>query len=114
MNARTVRCASKTLTAFVLESVVVLYGLSQLLCDARSLVPSRTQSCPSTMPSQLRKLPENFEAGGDLRQPARDLEHLRTSIEEFIDQCYNRQRLHSALGYRSPEEFNSKRDIQIP
>src|ERR1700704_3431457 len=34
-----------------------------------------------------------------------NLEHLRANIEEFIDQYYNRQRLHSALGYRSPEEF---------
>ncbi|HKW65554.1 MAG TPA: IS3 family transposase [Candidatus Acidoferrum sp.] len=34
-----------------------------------------------------------------------DLEHLRANIEEFIDEYYNRQRLHSALGYRSPEEF---------
>jgi putative transposase len=37
-----------------------------------------------------------------------NLEHLRTNIEEFIDQYYNRQRLHSALGYRSPEEFEQK------
>lgn len=35
----------------------------------------------------------------------RDLEHLRANIEEFIDRYYNRSRLHSALGYQSPEEF---------
>jgi putative transposase len=35
----------------------------------------------------------------------RDLDHLRTNIEAFIEQYYNRQRLHSALGYRPPEEF---------
>ena len=29
----------------------------------------------------------------------RDLEHLRANIAEFIDQYYNRCRLHSALGY---------------
>jgi transposase InsO family protein len=34
-----------------------------------------------------------------------DLEHLRANIEEFIDHYYNRYRLHSALGYRTPEEF---------
>jgi transposase InsO family protein len=37
-----------------------------------------------------------------------DLENLRANIEEFIDQYYNRQRLHSALGYRSPEEFEQQ------
>jgi putative transposase len=35
----------------------------------------------------------------------RDLEELRDHIEEFIERYYNRQRLHSALGYQSPEEF---------
>ncbi len=34
-----------------------------------------------------------------------DLGHLRANIEGFIEQYYNRQRLHSALGYRPPEEF---------
>jgi transposase InsO family protein len=34
-----------------------------------------------------------------------DLDDLRTNIETFIDEYYNRQRLHSALGYRPPEEF---------
>ena len=33
------------------------------------------------------------------------LEQLRANIEGFIEEYYNRQRLHSALGYRSPEEF---------
>ena len=34
-----------------------------------------------------------------------DLEHLRANIAEFMEQYYNRCRLHSALGHRSPEEF---------
>jgi transposase InsO family protein len=34
-----------------------------------------------------------------------DIDDLRSHIEEFIDRYYNRQRLHSALGYRAPEEF---------
>jgi len=35
----------------------------------------------------------------------RDLDHLRANIAEFIDNYYNRVRLHSALGYKPPEEF---------
>ncbi len=34
-----------------------------------------------------------------------DLDQLRANIEEFIEQYYNRCRLHSALGYLPPEEF---------
>ena len=35
----------------------------------------------------------------------RDLQDLRARMAEFIENYYNRQRLHSALGYRPPEEF---------
>ncbi len=38
----------------------------------------------------------------------RDLEQLRANVGKFIEQYYNRCRLHSALGYRSPEEFEQR------
>jgi len=37
-----------------------------------------------------------------------NLEQLRTNIKEFIEQYYNRCRLHSALGYQSPDEFEQQ------
>ena len=39
------------------------------------------------------------------RQEYRDLADARSSIEKFLEHIYNGNRLHSALGYRSPVEF---------
>jgi putative transposase len=39
------------------------------------------------------------------RNQYRDMNQAQASIGEFIDQVYNQKRLHSALGYVSPVEF---------
>jgi len=39
------------------------------------------------------------------RQEYRDLAEAGASIAQFIDEVYNQKRLHSALGYRPPVEF---------
>jgi transposase InsO family protein len=45
----------------------------------------------------------------------RDRADLEAHMEQFLEQYYNRQRLHSALGYRSPEAFeNLLRTEQFP
>jgi putative transposase len=46
----------------------------------------------------------------------RDLEHAREAIGAFIEDVYNRQRLHSALAYRPPVEFeaNLSRLVNYP
>jgi putative transposase len=42
------------------------------------------------------------------------LEHLQGNVEEFIERYYNRTRLHSALGYCSPEEFEQQTERDVP
>jgi putative transposase len=41
----------------------------------------------------------------------RDLDDLRANVAEFIEQYYNRCRLHSALGYLPPDEFEQAASI---
>jgi transposase InsO family protein len=78
------------------------------ILEKRGIVPSMSRpanpydnaSCESFMKTLKRE--EIYANRYD------NLEHLRANIEEFIEQYYNRQRLHSALGYRSPEEFEQQ------
>jgi len=61
----------------------------------------RSASFRSRRPVRLRRL---RRAAAKTRHD-RDMDHLRENIAAFIDSYYNRVRLHSALGYKPPEEF---------
>jgi putative transposase len=39
------------------------------------------------------------------RTEYRNLEEAKESMKEFLEKIYNQERLHSALGYRPPREF---------
>ena len=45
---------------------------------------------------------EEMNGGSD-----RNLSQARSAIGVFIETVYNRQRLHSALAYRSPDEYEA-------
>ena len=47
-----------------------------------------------------------------LRNEYRDLAEARASIREFLEKVYNQRRLHSALGYLPPVEFEAQRAAQ--
>ena len=49
----------------------------------------------------MRTLKEEEVYGADYR----DLGDARSRIGEFLEEVYNRRRLHSALRYLTPEEF---------
>jgi putative transposase len=46
------------------------------------------------------------------RNEYRDLAEARASIGEFLEKVYNQKRLHSALGYVPPAEFEAQRAAQ--
>lgn len=77
---------------------VELLKLHQIIPSmSRPANPYDNAGCESFMKTLKR---EEINAGG-----YRDLEHLRQNVEEFIERYYNCLRLHSSLGYQSPEEF---------
>ena len=82
------------------EYVAILEKHRLVPSMSRPATPYDNASCESFMKTLKRE--EIYANRYD------NLEHLRTNIEEFIEQYYNRQRLHSALGYRSPEEFEQQ------
>jgi transposase InsO family protein len=74
-----------------------LEGLGALISMSRPGSPWENGKCESFMKTLKR---EEIDA-----RRYSTLEELQKNIEEFIEQIYNKVRLHSALGYRSPEEF---------
>jgi transposase InsO family protein len=82
------------------EYVAVLKKYGMIPSMSRPAHPYDNASCESFIKTLKRE--EIYARRYD------NLEHLRANIEEFIEEYYNRQRLHSALGYRSPEEFEKQ------
>ncbi len=82
------------------EYVQVLQDHQMIPSMSRPANPYDNASCESFMKTLKR---EEIYANDYL-----DLDHLRANIEAFIEQYYNRCRLHSALGYQSPDEFEQQ------
>jgi len=73
--------------------------------EAAGIVPSMSRAgCPydNAMAESFMKTLKLEEVDGTAY---RDLADARERIGSFIEQVYNRQRLHSALAYQSPDEY---------
>jgi putative transposase len=73
--------------------------------EQADIQPSMSRAgCPwdNAMAESFMKTLKSEEVDG---RAYRDLADAEASIGEFIDGIYNRQRLHSALAYRSPLAF---------
>jgi putative transposase len=76
--------------------------------EAAGIVPSMSRiACPydnAMAESFMKTLKQEQVNGADYR----DLIHASAEIGTFIEQVYNRQRLHSALAYQSPDEYEER------
>lgn len=79
------------------EYVSLLRRHALIASMSRPANPYDNASCESFMKTLKR---EEIHAN-----EYHNLEHLLENVAAFIDHYYNRVRLHSALGYRPPEEF---------
>lgn len=79
-------------------AILKLHGMVQSM--SRPANPYDNASCESFIKTLKR---EEIYANKYL-----DLDDLRAHIEEFIDRYYNQRRLHSALGYQTPEEYEAQ------
>jgi putative transposase len=88
------------------EYVGRLEKIQATLSMSRPASPWENGKCESFMKTLKQ---EEIDA-----RPYRDYENLRLNIEEFIEEVYNKRRMHSALRYQSPVEFEKSRMTRLP
>jgi transposase InsO family protein len=57
--------------------------------------------------AQAESFMKTFKCEEMYLQKYRDKEHAQASIQHFLEEVYNATRLHSALSYKSPVEFEN-------
>jgi putative transposase len=82
------------------DYVARLESIGAVLSMSRAGRPWENGQCESFLKTLKR---EEIDA-----RPYHTMEELEQHVGEFIEQIYNRVRLHSALGYLSPADFESR------
>ena len=80
-------------------------GAYMVRLEAHGIQPSMSRAgCPydNAMAESFMKTLKQEEVDG---RSYRDIDEANRSIEHFLAEVYNRQRLHSALGYNAPAEI---------
>lgn len=85
----------------------VQYSSAEYLTELRAakMVPSMSRPANPYDNAVCESFMKTLKQEEIYCRPYRDFEELEAHLQEFIEVYYNRQRLHSALGYRTPEEF---------
>jgi transposase InsO family protein len=87
-------------------------GLYVARLEAAGILPSMSRvGCPydNAMAESFMKTLKQEEVDASAY---RNLDHARSAIGTFIETVYNHQRLHSALDYLSPVEFEARPDAR--
>ena len=75
------------------------------LLEANHIVPSMSRPANPYDNAACESFMKTLKQEEIYCQEYRDFDDLSEHLDEFIGNYYNRLRLHSALGYRTPEEF---------
>ena len=83
------------------------------LLHAHHMIPSMSRPANPYDNASCERVMKTLKREVVYANTYRDLDHLRTNLAAF-EQYYNRGRLHSALGYYSPAEFEDAASSAIP
>jgi transposase InsO family protein len=78
------------------------------LLEAHSMTPSMSRPANPYDNATCESFMKTLKHEEIYCRDYRDIDDLRRHVEEFLDRYYNHQRLHSALGYRTPAEFEQQ------
>lgn len=78
----------------------------ELLTQSAFLISMSRKACPWDN-AACESFMKTLKAEEVYRQEYRDLAEALASIQHFVERVYNQKRLHSALGYQPPAEFEA-------